>query len=114
MPQSRVRKAAKTSLKRPWVPAKHRDLVLYLVGLVLVGACVLFPMVHYWEYFWAKWAFAVEAGRGKPMLAKVETLEDHGRSVLPQTPCTCTTRHFPHRAHTIKAGQVRVSTAPIE
>jgi hypothetical protein len=83
MPRSRVRKAARTKIKRPWIPPKHRDLFLYLIGLALVGICVLFPTVNYWEYFQAKRAFAVDAERGKPALAQVEKLEDYGRSVLP-------------------------------
>src|SRR6266436_1239828 len=83
MSQSHVRKAAKGRLKRPWAPATHRELVLYLVGLGLIGICVLFPIVHYWEYFQAERAFTVDAGRGQPALAEVENLEDLGRSVLP-------------------------------
>jgi hypothetical protein len=83
MPRSRVRKAAKYGLKRPWAPARHRELILYLVGLGLVGTCVLVPTFHYWEYFRAERAFAVDAGRGKPALSEVEKLEDRGRSVLP-------------------------------
>jgi hypothetical protein len=62
---------------------KASRLFLYLIGLVLVGICVLFPTVHYWEYFQAKRAFAADAERGKPALAQVEKLHDHGRSVLP-------------------------------
>src|SRR5216683_1401993 len=65
MPRSRVRKAARYGLKRPWSPARHRELILYLVGLGLVGTCVLVPTFHYWEYFRAERAFAVDAGRGK-------------------------------------------------
>jgi hypothetical protein len=83
MPRSRVRKAAKGGLKRPWASARHRELVLYLVGLALVGTCILFPAVYYWEYFRAEWAFAADAERGKPALADVEKLQDDGRSVLP-------------------------------
>ena len=83
MPKSRVRKAAKGSLKRPWAPATHRELVLYLVGLALVGTCVLVPTIHYLEYFRAEWAFDVDAERGNPALRRTERLEDHGRSVLP-------------------------------
>ena len=82
MPRSRVRKAAKGGLKRPWAPARHRELVFYLVGFGLVGTCVLVPALHYWEYFRAIRAFAADAERGKQALAEVEKLEDHGRSVL--------------------------------
>src|SRR5260370_9744589 len=82
MPQARVRKAAKGRPKRPWAAASRRELVFYCVGLGLLVSCVLFPIVHYWEYFQAERAFAVDAERGKPALAQVERLEDHGRSVL--------------------------------
>jgi hypothetical protein len=41
-----VWKADREMLKRPWAPATHRELVLYLAGLALVGTCILVPTIH--------------------------------------------------------------------
>ena len=83
MPRSRVHRAAKGRVKRPWRPAQHRELVLYLVGLVLVGTCVLIPVIHFWEYLQAEWAFADEVERGRAVQATVEKVDDRGSSSPP-------------------------------
>jgi hypothetical protein len=65
------------------VPARYRELALYLVGFGLLGTCVVFSVIHFWEYFQAKLAFSAEVARGKPALSAIEKLEDRGRRLLP-------------------------------
>ena len=95
MSKSRVRESAKANLKRPWAPATHRELVLYLAGLALVGTCILVPAIHYLEYLRAEQAFTVDARLGKLSLTRTENLENHGRSVLPEDTEYAYSEEFP-------------------
>jgi hypothetical protein len=69
-------------LKRPWAPYKHREPILYLIGLAFVLICIFPVPLKYWYRAQAEHRFAIEAAQGKPFLAQVEDVEDHGRSVL--------------------------------
>ena len=69
-------------IRRPWAPYRHRELVLYLIGLSLFLICILPIPVYYWHRFQAGRDFEFRAAQGKPLLGQIERMEDHGRSVL--------------------------------
>ena len=79
-PRSGTRKPA--HFRRPWAPFKNRDLILYLVGIVISLICIVPVPVYYWYRVQAEWEFERQAVQGKPNLIQVEDDEDHGRSVL--------------------------------
>jgi Protein of unknown function (DUF3105) len=82
-PRVGSKKNSAKRLKRPWAPYKHRELVLYLVGLALVLICIMPVPLHYWYRAQALHDFEIQADQGRPKLTKVEAVEDRGHSVLP-------------------------------
>lgn len=72
----------KDRLRRPWAPYKHREIILYLIGIAIVLACALPVPLYFWERVQAERNFAAQANQGKPILAHIEAMEDHGHSVL--------------------------------
>lgn len=68
--------------KRPWAAYKHRELLLYLIGLALILICVMPIPIFYWQRMQAARGFASDAARGEPSLLQVEEVTDRGRSIL--------------------------------
>lgn len=65
--------------RRLWAPYKHRELLLYIIGLVLV-ICVIAPVpLHYWYRAEAGRTFATHVAQGASLLRDVEVVEDYGR-----------------------------------
>lgn len=69
-------------IRRPWAPYKHREVVLYLIGLGLIFLCIIPIPVYYLDYWRAGRHFQVQAGRGQSILSQVERIEDRGQLVL--------------------------------
>lgn len=69
-------------IRRLWAPYKHRELVLYLIGLSLILFCIFPVPVYYWQRLQAGRNFEVLAAQGQPFLAQIERMDDHGRAAL--------------------------------
>jgi len=69
-------------LKRHWAPYKHRELILYLIGLALMLMCIIPIPLYYWQRGQALHNFGIQAVQGMPNLTRVEETEDRGHSVL--------------------------------
>jgi hypothetical protein len=81
-PRLGTKKRSVKRLKRHWAPYKYREPILYLIGLALMLICIIPIPLNYWYHAQAEHRFAIEAAQGKPVLAQVENVEDHGRAVL--------------------------------
>ncbi len=68
--------------RRHWAPYKHRELILYLIGLAIMLMCIIPIPLYYWRRRQALHNFGIQAVQGIPNLTKAEDRKDRGHSVL--------------------------------